>query len=209
MAERNPGLSAHKEQSEGGDRLIKVFIYLGAVCALLVVTLLVMFFRRTNSFNVHAFRVPSDSMCPTLCSGDRLVADMDAFVKSGPQRGDVIMMKHQMSAALYIKRVIGVGGDVVSESGGKILVNGKPLVEPEQTQGCGKTGPSSSPNKESVFFEPVKVPASSFFVIGDNLSNSYDSRIAGFGFVSWNQVRGRPIFLYWSPDSSRIGCAIH
>jgi hypothetical protein len=37
MAERNPGLSAHKEQSEGGDRLIKVFIYLGAVCALLVV----------------------------------------------------------------------------------------------------------------------------------------------------------------------------
>jgi signal peptidase I len=89
MAERNPGLSAHKEQSEGGDRLIKVFIYLGAVCALLVVALLVMFFRRTNSFNVHAFRVPSDSMCPTLCSGDRLVADMDAFVKSGPQPGDV------------------------------------------------------------------------------------------------------------------------
>jgi len=43
-------------------------------------------------------------------------------------------------------------------------------------------------------------------VVGDNLSNSYDSRF--FGLVALNQVKGKPLILYWSPGTSRIGCPI-
>jgi type IV secretory pathway protease TraF len=53
------------------------------------------------------------------------------------------------------------------------------------------------------------VPASSFFVVGDNSTNSYDSRIPGFGLVTLDQVRGRPVYIYWSTGKSRIGCAVN
>jgi signal peptidase I len=162
--------------------------------------------RRFSYF--HAFKVTSASMCPTICEGDRIVANMDAFIESGPGRADVIMMKHEASDALFIKRIIGVEGDSISTTEGHILVNGQPLAKPRAPRGCGNTAGSSSTKEEPVFFDPVEVPTSSFFVVGDNLPNSYDSRIQGFGFVTASQVRGRPLFIYWSPISSRIGCPI-
>lgn len=86
MAELDLGPSAHKEQNKlAGYRVIKIFIYLGAVCALSVATLLVMFFRRANSFELRAFRVPSDAMCPTVCRKERVLVGMDAFA-GRPQR---------------------------------------------------------------------------------------------------------------------------
>jgi signal peptidase I len=162
--------------------------------------------RRFSYF--RAFKVPSVSMCPTVCEGERIVAEMDAFLKSGPGRGDVILMKHETSDALFLKRVIGVGGDLVSARAGAILVNGQALARPEPLGGCRATTKQLLPNDELPFFDPVKVPPSSFFVIGDNWPNSYDSRIPGFGFVTPSQVRGRPIFIYWSSTHTRIGCTI-
>jgi signal peptidase S26 family len=69
-------------------------------------------------FTFHAFKVPSASMCPTICESDRLIADMGAFRRSVPQRGDVVMFLFESEAALHIKRVAAVEGDEVSQSHG-------------------------------------------------------------------------------------------
>jgi len=148
-------------------------------------------------------------MCPTVCEGERIVADMDAFLKNAPQSGDVILLDFQsMHGPLYIKRVVGLAGDIVSERDGTILVNGKPLTTHRLPQICGGPKDESLIRGEEPRFDPVSVPASSFFVIGDNSPNSYDSRIPGFGLASSDQVKGRPLHIYWSSDKSRIGCLI-
>jgi signal peptidase I len=163
------------------------------------------FLRRSG----QAFKVPSTSMCPTICEGERIVADMDAFLKNAPQRGDIIIFEfHSAHGPLFIKRVIGVAGDVISESDGAILVNGKPPMEPSQSQICGKLKDDYSMGGELPRFNPLLVPASSFFVVGDNSPHSYDSRFPGFGLATSDQIKGRPLYIYWSKSTSRIGCAI-
>ena len=150
-----------------------------------------------------AFRVPSDSMCPTICRGERIVADMSAYEKKPPQRGDLILLRHSPLEPLFIKRVVGVAGDTVGPGPkGAVFVNGRPLALP---QICGLPVRREEP-EEMPSFLPVKVPEGSFFVLGDHLGNSLDSRYPQFGFVNITEVRGKPLYLYWSPGHSRIGC---
>jgi signal peptidase I len=157
----------------------------------------------------RAFRVPSGSFCPAICEGERVVTDMGAYVKFPPKRGDVIMFEyHSAKGPLFIKRVIGVEGDVVSGTDGAILLNGRPFDGHSRPPICGQPAEGHRSGEEPRF-GPVKVPASSFFVVGDNSTNSYDSRIPGFGLVTLDQVRGRPVYIYWSTGKSRIGCAVN
>jgi hypothetical protein len=75
-----------------------------------------------------AFKIASTSMCPTLCLGERVVADRHAYESKRPERGDLIFMKHASFDALFVMRVIGVAGDTVDPgSDGTILVNGRPF----------------------------------------------------------------------------------
>jgi type IV secretory pathway protease TraF len=53
-----------------------------------------------------------------------------------------------------------------------------------------------------------QVAEGNYFVVGDNLQSSFDSRVGGFGPVTASMIRGKPLFLYWSPMHSRIGCAL-
>ncbi len=157
----------------------------------------------------RAYKVSSASMCPTICEGERIVADMDAYLKNSPQRGDVILLDfHSEHGPLFIKRVVGVAGDIVSEREGKVLVNGRPFDEQGLPKVCGRLRNESSMKGEEPRFDPVTVPASSLFVVGDNSSNSYDSRIPGFGMATSDQAKGRPVHIYWSTDKSRIGCTV-
>lgn len=155
-----------------------------------------------------AFKIPSASMCPTICEGDRIVANRSAFSNSSPRRGDIVMMKHPSSEALFIKRVIAIEGDFVTQAEGRIFVNGRPLTAPSYDPGCGMPDTPYSSAEALVPFDSVKVPSSSLFVIGDNLPNSFDSRLPEFGRVDVSQVRGRPLFIYGSWTRSRIGCKL-
>lgn len=151
-----------------------------------------------------AFKVPSASMCPTVCLGDRVVADMGAYKSKSPERGDLILLKHSSSPGLFIKRVIGSPGDVVAPGpNGTILINGVQLSLPKA---CGSSIQRQYDPANYPMFRSTKVAEGAFFVVGDNLSNSFDSRIPEFGPVLSDQVRGKPLYLYWSPDHSRIGC---
>jgi len=118
--------------------------------------------------NLRAFRVPSGSMCPTICANERIIADIAAYKNGAPQRADVIMLSTKFSDALFIKRVIAVGGDTVKQgTAGEILVNGNPLPS---ISICGKpeTG-GQSEGEEDIKFDTVKVPEQSFFCGGRRL----------------------------------------
>jgi signal peptidase I len=162
-------------------------------------------YKRWTSFAV--FKVPSASMCPTICSGERIVADLGAYRPKSPERGDLILLQHKSSPALFIKRVVGLPGDMVGPGpDGTILVNGKTVIFPEV---CSTPVRQKYDPADYSMFKSSRVPEGTLFVVGDSLGNSFDSRIPEFGPVVLGDVRGKPIFLYWSPSRSRIGCTIH
>ncbi len=207
MTELEPKPSALANQNgQATPILIRVLIWLGAVGALLMVTMLVMFFRWTNSYVLHAFRVPSDSMCAAICMNERIIAGMDAFDRRPPRRGEVILFLHESSNTNFVKRIAAVGGDTVEPGpDNSVLVNGEAVKVPGA---CGNPIRRGESPYEPIQFESLKVPRDSFYVIGDNLSQSFDSRFSGFGLVKRDQVRGKALFIYSSPGKSRIGCSI-
>jgi signal peptidase I len=160
-------------------------------------------FRQRYSY-FGAFKVPSGSMCPTICPGERIVADMNAYHSRSPQRGELVLLRLPETQALLVKRVIGVAGDTI-EAGTKneVIVDGKPLISPGT---CGSPVLQPNSSDELPNFSSATVPKGSFFVVGDNLANSNDSRFPEFGLVSADQLRGKPLFLYWSSGRHRIGC---
>jgi signal peptidase I len=155
-------------------------------------------------FEIKGFRSTTSSMCPTICVDERVLASMNAYRGVAPERGDVVLHSTSQNQALFIKRVIGVAGDTVSAGEHhEVLVNGSPLPK---TPICGKPVLSDVSDAENPAFESVKIPEGFLFVVGDNLANSYDSRF--FGLVAVNQVKGKALLLYWSPNASRIGCPV-
>jgi hypothetical protein len=55
----------------------------------------------------------------------------------------------------------------------------------------------------------MRVQEGTFFVVGDNLDQSFDSRVPEFGNVTLDMLRGKPLYFYWSPGRSRIACSLH
>jgi signal peptidase I len=153
-----------------------------------------------------AFRITSRSMCPTICVGDRVVADMQAFCAHLPTRGDLVLLQHASSEPLFVKRVVGLPGDTVAPGpDNSVLVNG---------QAFHPAFPCASPNwkiaaaADDSEFEATKIPEGNYFVVGDNAGDSFDSRLPEFGPVTADMIRGQPLFLYWSPTHSRVGCKL-
>jgi len=188
-------------------RVLGVILIVAASIVGLVACVAVVLYIYAAAFD-RAFVTPSQSMCPTICQGERFLANMYAYQLTGPQRGDVIMLEvPQLELhTLLVKRVVGMPGDTV-ESGphGQVVVNGEPL-KPART--CGVPMTSQDSAAEMPNFPRTGVPKGSFFVVGDNLADSNDSRFPGFGLVDLSQVRGKPEFIYWSTGKSRIGCSI-
>ena len=132
---------------------------------------------------IARIRVESISMEPTLYPGEFIVVNKLAYHSGGYQRGDVIIFKppndpHQQ----YIKRVIGLSGEEVVISGGKVYINGNPLEEPY----------IMSP---PMYTEKWEVPQGSLFVLGDNRNRSSDSHV--WGMVPFNDIIGKALFIYW------------
>lgn len=181
-----------------------IFLSLAGVCV-------AAFFVLGLAINLHwirAFRISSDSMCPAICENERILASLIAYRDKPPTRGQIIMLKSDKIEGLLIKRVIGVEGDVISQKDDKILVNGASFHFPSEAEICGKQHVLEPSAELPVKFEQITVPPNSFFVVGDNLNSSNDSRIPGFGFVDKKDVRGKPLFIYWSAGDSRFGCSI-
>ena len=150
-------------------------------------------FYRDRIVGVRAFRTPAGSMAPTLQTGDRFIANMRAYRARSPERTEIIVFETLEEQTRLVKRVIAVGNDTLEIDERGVWVNGKKLDEPYL----------ATIDPKLTRFGPKKIPAGEFFVMGDDRMNSYDSR--HYGPVKRAQIKGRPLFICWSPDTSRIG----
>jgi len=156
-----------------------------------------------QAFLVKPYRIPSESMENTLLIGDRVLVDRISWRFSDPKRGDIVVFHPPFSGPVLIKRIIGMPGDVISLSEGAVYINGKPLSEPYVRKVNGKPEPSEpfSNGLPWSLQQPFKVPAGSYFLMGDNRTDSGDSR--DFGPIARDQFVGRAFARYWPPG--RIG----
>lgn len=141
------------------------------------------------TFVAQSFVVQGSSMEPTLHNGERLLVNKFIYRFRTPQRGEIIVFKYPYDPRRkFIKRVIGLPGDTVQIQGGKVILDGKPLVENytlDLTYGA---------------FGPQVVPEGTLFVLGDNRNNSEDSRYPDVGFVPFKNVVGMAFVRYWPPN---------
>ena len=171
--------------------------------------LLLALFIRT--FIVQAFKIPSGSMIPTLQIGDHILVNKLAYgiripfwdkylvEFKKPQRGDVVVFIFPEDRSKdFIKRVIGVEGDVVEVRNKKIYINTRLVDDPHAYFG------GEDPLGEGLHigddYGPKGVPENHIFVMGDNRDRSYDSRF--WGFVDLEEVRGKAFLIYWSWDGT-------
>ena len=178
--------------------------------SILVAVLLALVIR---TFVVQAFKIPSGSMEDTLAIGDHLLVnkfiygtkipftDTEILKLRDPKQGDVIVFQYPEDPSKdFIKRVVGVPGDVVEVKDKRVYVNGKLYANPHEVHKEPDTIPKEMNPRD--FKDPVKVPAGNYFVMGDNRDRSYDSRF--WGFVSMDKIKGRAFIKYWSWDKDNF-----
>jgi len=195
-------------------------------------------------FLAQAFNIPSGSMKPTLLPGDFILVNKLVYGEwsvgipftgvefftyhnrlAKPDRGDVIVFKYPKEPKIdYIKRIIGLPGDVVAVVNDVVYLNGKPLKREyvgdyvERNARARKyieyiprryTGKQYSYSVMEIFdgeglnFGPIKVPEGYYFVLGDNRDNSKDSRV--WGFVPDKNIIGQAFVIYFSLDTDGGG----
>jgi len=135
-------------------------------------------------------RVDNISMKPTLKPDDFVVVNKMAYRIGDIQRGDIVVFHNpQQPQEDYIKRVIGLPGDIIVVRDGQVLVNGTPLNEPYIA------APPDYPGQ-------WEVPPGNLYVLGDNRNNSSDSH--SWGFVPIRNVVGKALVDYWPAQDFRI-----
>ena len=166
-----------------------------------------------KTFVAQAFYIPSGSMLPQLQIDDRVVVSKISYRVHDPRRGDIVVFDAPgggdpeesrplperalrglaesvgvmaPSTDEYIKRVVGLPGERVEGLRGKVLVDGRELVEPYLPAGTVTSD-----------FPALIVPPRTVFVMGDNRGNSADSRV--FGPIPRSTVVGRAIMRVWPP----------
>lgn len=142
---------------------------------------------------VMNYRVVGHSMVPTIQEGQFLLIDKIGYTLfERPQRGDIIVFNPpNMAGQIYIKRVIGLPGEVVELRDGRVFINGEPLAEEWQTI----PAPAAR-------WGPAQVGKDEVFVLGDNRPGSLDSRY--FGMLSRDRIIGRALLCYWPPSAWTI-----
>jgi signal peptidase I len=196
-------------------RPIPRFRWTGWVCFIFLFLLLEAFGLGEEKF-VRPFKTPTASMSPTLegdrkqadgtvISGDHIFAEEYAYRFSKPQRGDIVVFKTTgISASLpenefYIKRIIGIPGDVLSVQDGHLFNHSQRVTEPVSLANLV----ISSPGQAQFFSQPYLTKATDafvvsndcYFVLGDNTTNSFDSRF--FGPIPEKNIIGRVSKIYW------------
>jgi signal peptidase I len=151
-----------------------------------ILTLSVLLFLTINTVSARV-RVESVSMQPTLYAGNFVIVNKLAYQLGQPERGDIIVFHYPPDPAQepYVKRVIGLPGDVVEIRDGRVYTNDIPAYEPYVVGGTARGG-------------EWQVPAKSLFVMGDNRNNSSDSRT--WGMVPMELVIGKALLIYWPPQ---------
>ena len=181
------------------------------------------------TFAVQAFQIPSESMEKTLLVGDYLLVDKAHYAQPGlfgwllpyrpVKRQEIIVFRYPVNPQQhFVKRVIGVPGDHVRLVNKHVYVNGVKQPDDYATFNWAvhdrfrddfPNGGFFTDRIASKWFLQAQkltedgqliIPAGSYFVLGDNRDDSYDSRY--WGLVPAENVVGRPLIIYWSMDQT-------
>jgi signal peptidase I len=181
--------------------------------SIIIAVILALFIR---TFVVQAFKIPTGSMENNLLIGDHLLVNKFVFGPTSStvertllpvdavERGDVVVFKYPEDPGRdFIKRVIGLPGDLLELRDKRVLINGTPLDEP-YVHFLDPPGASDEFREVTSFdvrerYGPVTVPPNQYFVMGDNRDNSQDSRY--WGFLPRDYVKGKALVIYWSYDA--------
>ena len=150
------------------------------------------------------FSVPTGAMIPAVSPGDHFMMEGMTFLSRQPRHGDIVVFKTDgiaslLPATLYIKRVAGEPGDHVRISGGKLFINDKQVT---LNNAAGVITYDLPPHAEKFSLQTeVTVPSGCYFLLGDNSTNSFDSRF--WGSLPRSNIIGRVSFCYWPPQ--RVG----
>ena len=180
--------------------------------AIFIALLLALFIR---TFIIQAFKIPSGSMEKTLLIGDHILVSKFAYgthipneipflniklfddiilSQEVPKRGEIIVFKYPKNESRdFIKRVVGIPGDILEVRRQKVYVNNQ-LYEEEHV--WHTETPQNDRFVPRDDFGPVVVPPKHLFMMGDNRENSQDSRF--WGFLNINKVKGKALMVYWS-----------
>lgn len=147
-------------------------------------------------FVLQPYEIPSGSMEETIQVGDMLFSEKISYYVGEPVYGDIVTFADpEIPSRTLIKRVIATGGQTVDLQDGNVLVDGKVLVEPYTD---GKPSYPLTPAYGTSLVYPYTVPEGYLWVMGDNRTNSQDSRY--FGAVDAKSVTGKAFFVYWPLD---------
>ena len=157
-----------------------------------IIAIAVGFAFLVRGFAFQTFYIPSESMVPRLETDDRVLVNKLAYDFRDPARGDVVVFRtppgsHITDMADLVKRIVGMPGETIEGRSGQIYINGKVLAEPYL--------PADVRSKD---FAPVKVPANSYFMLGDNRQFSNDSTV--WGPANGNLFVGPVFVTIWPLD---------
>jgi len=180
--------SASEKRSSSGRTILEYVVL--AVVAIAVALLI-------QAYLVKPYRIPSPSMEDTLLIGDRVLVDRISWRFSEPARGDIVIFHSPVPGPVLIKRVVGMPGDTLSLRDGAVYVNGKRLAEPYVRRVNGRPEPTEPfpTGLPWALQQPYTVPADSYFMMGDNRTDSGDSR--ALGPIARDQFVGRGFARYW------------
>jgi len=143
-----------------------------------------------NRFVIYRVSSPTGSMENTIMINDKVFIFRLAYLFSEPKRGDIVVFEApDKPEEDYIKRIIGLPGDVVEGIDGVVYVNGEPLEE-DYLKEPMLEGPGTGT------FGPFKVPEGHYFMMGDNRNNSADSRFWHNTYVSRKKIKGKAVLKY-------------
>jgi len=164
-----------------------------------------------QAFVVKPYRIPSPSMVPTLDPGDRVLVNRFLYRFTAPSDGSIVVFHFPLNTRLvFVKRLVGVPGDRLAIHDGYLYRNGVKLAEPYVAKRAdgrpvptqpGPEIPGSTISQPWSLNQPYTVPAGRYYMMGDNRTNSDDSRM--WGPVPKKDLIGKAFFVYWPPG--RIG----
>lgn len=168
----------------------------GFISFFVMVGLAALFSFLISTFVIQGYLIPSGSMENTLMTGDRVFAEKISYYKGDIKQGDIVTFQDpEIPGRILIKRCVAVAGQTVDLRNGALYVNGEKLSEPYTL------GKPSDPLRPTITY-PYTVPSDTIWVMGDNRTNSQDSRY--FGPIKTSTVSGRAICIYWPIDHMSV-----
>lgn len=145
----------------------------------------------TKIFVAQAYKIPSESMVSTLLIGDHLLVDKFSYNFKEPTRGDIVVFHYPKDPnSIFVKRLIGLPGETISERDKTVYIDGRALDEP---YAIWDPSPVFSSRRD---FGPIKIERGRYFMMGDNRDYSSDSR--AWGTVPFDLIEGKAVIIHWS-----------